>query len=281
MLKKFPFLHLFLFILTLFSTLIAGTMQTGTDILKEPEKIYKGLPFALTLMTILLGHEFSHYFASRKHNTKATLPYFIPAPPLISIIGTFGAFIKMKSPIVTRKALIDIGASGPIVGFIISVIVSIIGLSLSEVVAIREAEGALSLGDSLLFSFLSNIILNYQTGSQDILLHPVAFAGWIGLFVTSLNLIPVGQLDGGHIAYALLGEKNVYLSKLLVVVMVFLGLLLWPGWAIWAVLLLILGLRHPPVLYWEAPLDVRRRFIGWIALVIFILTFIPVPFKIL
>ncbi len=186
----------------------------------------------------------------------------------------------MKSPIVTRKALIDIGASGPIVGFIISVIVSIVGLSLSKVVAIRETEGALRLGDSLLFSFLSNISLNYQTGSQDILLHPVAFAGWIGLFVTSLNLIPVGQLDGGHIAYALLGEKHVYLSKLLVLVMVPLGLLLWPGWAIWAVLLLILGLRHPPVLYWEASLDPKRRFIGWLALVIFVLTFIPVPFKI-
>lgn len=280
MLKKFPFLHLFLFILTLFSTLIAGAMQTGIDILKEPEKIYKGLPFALTLMTILLGHEFSHYFAARRHNTKATLPYFIPAPPFISFIGTFGAFIKMKPPIVTRKALIDIGASGPIVGFIISVIVSIVGLSLSRVVAIRETEGALRLGDSLLFSFLSNISLNYQTGSQDILLHPVAFAGWIGLFVTSLNLIPVGQLDGGHIAYALLGEKHVYLSKLLVLVMVPLGLLLWPGWAIWAVLLLILGLRHPPVLYSEALLDPKRRFIGWLALVIFVLTFIPVPFKI-
>ncbi len=278
--KKFPFLHLFLFILTLFSTLIAGAMQTGIDILKEPEKIYKGLPFALTLMTILLGHEFSHYFAARRHNTKATLPYFIPAPPFISFIGTFGAFIKMKPPIVTRKALIDIGASGPIVGFIISVIVSIVGLSLSRVVAIRETEGALRLGDSLLFSFLSNISLNYQTGSQDILLHPVAFAGWIGLFVTSLNLIPVGQLDGGHIAYALLGEKHVYLSKLLVFVMVPLGLLLWPGWAIWAVLLLILGLRHPPVLYREASLDPKRRFIGWLALVIFVLTFIPVPFKI-
>ncbi len=278
MLKKFPVLHLFLFILTLFSTLIAGALQTGIDLLKEPEKIYKGLPFALTLMAILLGHEFSHYFASRKHNTKATLPYFIPAP---TIIGTFGAFIKMKSPIVTRKALVDIGASGPIAGFIISVIVSIIGLSLSKVVTIRETKGALSLGDSLLFSFLSNIILHYQTGSQDILLHPVAFAGWIGLFVTSLNLIPVGQLDGGHIAYALLGEKHAHLSKLLVAVMVSLGLFLWEGWAIWAVLLLILRLRHPPVLYWEVPLDYKRKLIGWFALLIFVLTFIPVPFKFL
>lgn len=276
--KKFPFLHLLLFVLTLFSTVVAGSLQTGIDLLKEPGKIYKGLPFALTLMTILLCHELSHYFASRKHNTKATLPYFIPAP---TIIGTFGAFIKMKSPIVTRKALVDIGASGPIAGFIVSVIVSIVGLSLSKVVAVRGMEGVLGLGDSLLFSFLSNIILNYQSGSQDILLHPVAFAGWIGLFVTSLNLIPVGQLDGGHIAYALFGEKHFFFSKVLIIIMVFLGLLLWEGWAIWAILLLILGTRHPPVLYWEVPLDYRRKFIGWLALVIFVLTFIPVPFKIL
>ena len=278
MLKKFPFVHIFLFIVTLFSTLIAGAMQTGINPLKEPEKIYKGLPFALTLMTILLVHELSHYFASKKHHTKATLPYFIPAP---TIIGTFGAFIKMKSPIMTRKALVDIGASGPIAGFIISIIVSTIGLFLSEVVAIRETKGALGLGDSLLFSFLSNMILNYQPGLQDIVLHPVAFAGWIGLFVTSLNLIPVGQLDGGHIAYALLGEKHFLLSNILVATMVFLGLLLWEGWTIWAILLIILGRRHPPVLHWEVPLDTKRRFVGWVSLAIFVFTFIPVPFKIL
>src|SRR4030043_309999 len=193
-------------------------------------KDLKGLPFALTLMTILLSHELSHYFTSRKHKVKATLPYFIPAP---TIIGTFGAVIKMKSPIVTRKALVDIGASGPVAGFIISVIVSIIGLSLSKVVAIGETKGALGLGDSLLFSFLSDMILNYQPGFQDIALHPVAFAGWIGLFVTSLNLIPIGQLDGGHIAYALLGEKHFLLSNILVATMVLLGLLLWEGWTIW------------------------------------------------
>ncbi|MEW6215079.1 MAG: site-2 protease family protein [Nitrospirota bacterium] len=275
--KKVPFLHLILFILTLASTLLAGAMQTGVNLLKEPEKIYKGLPFALTLMVILLSHELSHYFASRKHNIKTTLPYFIPAP---TIIGTFGAFIKMKSPIATRKALLDIGVSGPIAGFIISVIVSIIGLSFSKVVPIKETKGALSLGDSLLFTILSNIILDFQPGSQDILLHPVAFAGWIGLFVTSLNLIPVGQLDGGHIAYALFGNRHILLSNILEIIMVLLGLLLWEGWAIWAVLLLILGLRHPPVLYWEFPLDYKRRFLGWLALAIFVFTFIPVPFKI-
>jgi len=276
--KKFPFVHLLLFILTLLSTLFVGAMQTGVDLLKEPVKLYKGVPFSLTLMTILLSHELSHYFTSKKHGIKATLPYFIPAP---TIIGTFGAFIKMKSPIVTRKALIDIGASGPIAGFIISVLATIIGLQMSEVVPIAKTRGVLNLGDSILFSFLAKLVLGVTPADSDILLNPVAFAGWIGLFVTSINLIPVGQLDGGHIAYALLGEKQIRLSFLLILVMVSLGLLLWEGWFVWAVLLLILGLRHPPVIYWEIPLDYKRKFIGWLALVIFVLTFIPVPFKIL
>jgi membrane-associated protease RseP (regulator of RpoE activity) len=276
--KKIPFLHIVLFILTMLSTLFVGAMQTGADILKDPWKIYYGLPFALTLMIILLTHELSHYFASKKHGVNATLPYFIPAP---TIIGTFGAFIKMKSPIVTRKALIDIGASGPIAGFIVSVIAVMIGLHLSEIVPVAETKGALTLGDSILFSFLAQTVLGVTPADSDILLNPVAFAGWIGLFVTSMNLIPVGQLDGGHIAFALLGEKQTRLSFILVLVMSLLGVLLWEGWIIWAVLLLVLGLRHPPVISWEVPLDTRRKVIGWIAFLIFILTFIPVPFKIL
>ena len=276
--KKIPFLHIILFILTMLSTLFVGAMQTGADILKDPWKIYYGLPFALTLMIILLTHELSHYYASKKHGVSATLPYFIPAP---TIIGTFGAFIKMKSPIVTRKALIDIGASGPIAGFIVSVIAVLIGLQLSTIVPLSEAKGALTLGDSILFSFLAQTVLGVTPADSDILLNPIAFAGWIGLFVTSINLIPVGQLDGGHIAFALLGEKQSRLSFILVLVMTLLGVLLWEGWIVWAVLLLVLGLRHPPVISWEVPLDRRRTVIGWIAFVIFILTFIPVPFKIL
>ncbi len=275
--KKFPFLHLILFILTLFSTLFFGALHAGVDLLKEPAKIYKGIPFSLTLMLILLSHELSHYFTSRKHGVKASLPYFIPAP---TIIGTFGAFIKMKSPIVTREALIDIGASGPIAGFIISVIATVIGLHMSEIVPVAQAKGSLNLGDSLLFSSLAQMVLGVTPSDSDILLSPVAFAGWIGLFVTSINLIPVGQLDGGHIAYALLGEKQKFVSILLIIVMGFLGLLLWEGWAVWAVLLLILGIRHPPVLYWEVSLDRKRKFVGWFSVAMFVLTFIPVPFTI-
>ena len=276
--RKVPFLHISLFVLTFLSTLLVGAVQTGADLIEEPSKIYKGIPFSLTLMIILLSHELSHYFSSRKHGVEATLPYFIPAP---TIFGTFGAFIKMKSPIVTRKALIDIGASGPIAGFIISVIATIIGLNMSEIVSSAQAKGALNLGDSLLFSLLSRIVLGVTPSDSDILLNPVAFAGWIGLFVTSINLIPVGQLDGGHIAYALFGEKHNRLSFVLIFVMGLFGLFLWEGWFVWAVLLLILGLRHPPVIYWEVPLDSKRKFIGWLALVIFILTFIPTPFQLL
>ncbi len=276
--RKFPLLHLVLFVLTFLSTLFVGAIHSGVDLMQEPVKIYEGLPFSLTLMTILLSHELAHYYMSKKHDVEATLPYFIPAP---TIIGTFGAFIKMKSPIVSRRALIDIGASGPIAGFIVSVIATIVGLQMSEVVLAVQTEGALGLGDSLLFSFLSRAVLGITPSDHDILLSPVAFAGWIGLFVTSINLIPVGQLDGGHIAYALLGERHARISVLLVVVLGTLGLLLWEGWAIWALLLLLLGMKHPPVLYREVFLDVRRRFVGWLSLLIFIITFIPVPFRII
>lgn len=276
--KKFPYLHLIFFILTFFSTLIAGALQKGINIIEEPLRIYEGLPFSLTLLTILMSHELSHYFSSRMHNTQATLPFFIPAP---SIIGTFGAFIKMKSPIGTRKALIDIGASGPIAGFIVSVFASFIGLGYSEIVPSHDPVGILALGDSILFTVISRIVIGTPPASYDILLHPVAFAGWIGFFVTSLNLLPIGQLDGGHILYAFLGERHRTISMVLVVLLSILGLFYWEGWAVWALLMFLLGLKHPPVIYWETPLDSRRRMTGYIALIIFILTFTPTPFKLM
>ena len=250
--KKIPWLHIVLFIATFFSTLTVGALQTQTigDIIKTPSKITAGLPFSLALMLILLCHELSHYIASRKHRVKATLPYFI-------------------------------GASGPIAGFIVSLLAVIIGLPLSRIIVTKGLEGGLALGDSLLFSLLSRLILGELPESYDVLLHPIAFAGWIGFFVTALNLIPVGQLDGGHIAYALLEGKHANMSKILVLSMLILGFLFWEGWIIWAILLIILGLRHPPVMYWETPLNSRRRLISWITAIIFILTFIPVPFKVM
>lgn len=275
--KKIPFLHIALFILTCLSTLTVGALQKGVNVFIEPLRIYEGFPFAFTLMSILLSHELAHYFTAIKHNTKASLPYFIPAP---TMIGTFGAFIKMKSPIQTRKALIDIGASGPIAGFAVSVIASIVGLSYSTLVPFAETKGAIVLGDSILFSLFSRLILGVSGPSLEVMLHPIAFAGWIGLFVTSLNLIPVGQLDGGHVVYAFLGGKQIILSRMLVPVLFIIGLFTWEGWMLWAGLLLLLGLKHPPVMYWELPLDNRRRLTGSAALVIFILTFIPWPFRI-
>lgn len=277
--KRIPYLHIVLFIATFLTTLTAGALQKGINIIKEPGRLIEGLPFAATLMSILLCHELAHYIASRKHHTKATLPYFIPAP---SIIGTFGAFIKMESPIITRKALIDIGASGPIAGFIISVAACIVGLAMSETIVSEQKEGVgMALGGSVLFTFLSKFVIGSVPDNYDILLHPVAFAGWIGLFITSLNLIPIGQLDGGHIVFAVFGERHRYISIVLVGTLGIFGFLFWEGWLIWAVLMIILGIRHPPILYWEVPLDPKRKLISITAFIIFAITFIPSPFKLL
>jgi len=280
--RKVPYVNIVLFVLTFLSTLIVGAMNEGVIVIKEPFEIlikepleiYKGLPFSITLLIILLTHEFSHYTASRKHSVEATLPYFIPAPTLF---GTLGAFIKMKSPITTRNALMDIGASGPIAGFVISVFATVIGLFFSKIIIAPHIEGAIFFGDSLLFKTLIRLILGPVSENHEVLLHPVAFAGWIGFFVTSINLLPVGQLDGGHIAYALLGEKHEKISMFLIGVLLVLGIFVFQGWLIWAVLLIVLGFRHPPIIYHEIPLDPKRKKIGWIAIIIFILTFTPTP----
>lgn len=271
---KLTRLHVLLFILTFMTTTIAGSLLSGIIPWEQPDKIYRGLPFSLTLLFILLTHEMSHYIASRIHHVSATLPYFIPAP---SIIGTFGAVIKMKPPIPDRRSLIDIGASGPIGGFIIAIIACVVGLHYSEVKPTGHIQEGLAFGSSLLFSFLTNLVLGIDPDKYDILLHPVAFAGWIGLLVTSLNLLPIGQLDGGHITYALLGEKHAWISKGMLPVLVVLGIVYWEGWLIWAVLMIFLGYKHPPVVYPHIQLDRNRKLIGWIALVIFILTFTPTP----
>ncbi len=275
-LKRLPYLHLVLFALTIFSTLVAGMVQKGINPLKQPGRIYEGIPFSATLIIILLSHELSHYFASKKHHTMATLPFFIPAPTLI---GTFGAVIKMKSPILSRQALVDIGASGPISGFLVSVAACVIGLHYSYVIRGPHAAPGIELGDSLIFYILTKAIVGSTSGG-DLVLHPMAFAGWIGFFVTFLNLLPAGQLDGGHVAYAFLGPLHKALSRTLVGVLAVIGFFFWKGWIVWAALLMILGLKHPPVYHWEVPLEPSRKYIGLAVLVIFLLTFIPTPFKV-
>ncbi|UCE72186.1 MAG: site-2 protease family protein [Nitrospiraceae bacterium] len=276
--------HVLLFIATFFTTLMAGALLNGVIPWEEPGRIYLGLPFSLTLLLILGTHELSHYYMSRRHHVQATLPYFIPAPPIPFIIGTFGAIIKMKPPIPDRRSLIDIGASGPIGGFVIAVIACFVGLNWSEVVPsvpTGDLEQRLAMGHSILFGFISKLVINIDSDKYDIILHPIAFAGWVGLLVTSLNLLPIGQLDGGHIVYALFGERHATIARITIPVLLVMGLTFWPGWILWAALMIIIGYKHPPVVYPHIMLDKRRKNIGWLSLVIFIITFTPEPFKLI
>ncbi len=267
-------IHSILFVLTLLTTLIAGAIQQGVNLLETPGGIWHGIPFSFTLLVILAAHEFGHYFMARHHEVDVTLPYFIPAP---SFIGTFGAFIKMRSPLLDRRMLLDIGASGPVAGLAVALPVIVVGFTLSEVRPVA-AESGMSLGSSLLFSLLGWIVHGSLPGDMDIVLHPIAFSGWIGLLVTCLNLLPVGQLDGGHVAYAVLGRRQRLLARMIFAMLIILGITSWLGWLIWAAILYIMGLDHPPVIYEWVPLDKRRRVIGWASMAIFFLTFTPAPF---
>jgi membrane-associated protease RseP (regulator of RpoE activity) len=273
--KPRVFWNLVLFCLTLITTVLAGALQEGVNPLTHPEQIIRGIPFALALMGILLAHELGHYLVARKNGVNVTLPYFIPAP---SFIGTFGAFIKMRSPARDRRMLMDIGAAGPLVGVVVSIPILILGLSLSEVKRIEGQVGT-NLGDSILLWLISRWVVGEIPPGHDVIIHPVGFAGWIGLLVTSLNLLPIGQLDGGHVIYALVGEKQKKISKIVFAGLLALGIFGWEGWFFWALLLWIMGFRHPPPLEWWVPLDWKRKVVGWITLAVFALTFIPVPFS--
>jgi len=273
--KKIPAINIVLFILTVGSTLLAGALMEGVNPLSNLAGLVKGIPFSVTLMAILGVHELGHFLLARKHHVNATLPYFIPAP---TFIGTFGAFIKMRSPVRQRRALVEIGAAGPICGFLVALPALFIGLALSTVVP-RAGTVGIQLGDSVLMKIASALMFPGLDSGQDIMLHPVAFAAWIGMLVTMLNLLPIGQLDGGHIAYALLGQKYPYVAwgaLIATCALSFLSL----NWLIWAALVFFLvKVKHPPVYDDYAPLSGREKMIGVVALVIFILTFIPVPIK--
>jgi len=268
----------FLFAATFLTTTFAGAIQQDVNPLKQPLGMIQGLPFSITLMGILIVHEMSHYLASRVHKVPSTLPFFIPAP---SIIGTFGAVIRMKGAIWDRRALLDIGASGPIGGFLLALPALTFGLTLSKIVPGGGGEAGLILGDSLLMVLLERLVLGDLPMDADIILHPIAFAGWIGMFVTSLNLLPVGQLDGGHIAMALYPDHFEIIARIVHFCLIIMGIFFWEGWLIWALLLFFIGVRHPPVLLPHISLDDRRRKIGYYALAIFVLTFVPAPFKII
>lgn len=277
-------LPLGLFLLTVFTTLWAGAYQaySGTIrgpvnfLLEYPQQLWNGIPFAGTLLFILVTHELGHYLLSKIHRVPASLPLFIPGPP--HFIGTFGAIIRMRGPILNRRALFDIGVAGPLAGFVVAVLSLVVGLQLSTVVD-RTSTFGLQLGEPLLLQFLSWLVIGSLPPQADVLLHPVAFAAWFGLFVTSLNLIPIGQLDGGHVAYALWGNRQRTMAFAVVPVLIVLGFVGWPGWFIWAFMAGLWGIGHPPVMDPLTPLGKARKIVGWTALAIFILTFAPVPFS--
>lgn len=270
-----------LFVITVFTTIIAGAMYQGADILKDPLELTRGVPFSASLLLILGTHELGHYIASRRHGVATTLPIFIPGPPFPPMIGTFGAVIRIKSPITTKNALVDIGSAGPLSGFAVALGVTFWGLKLSAVLPKNVSGEALGLGSSLIFHLLSYLTVGAVPEGFDVYLHPVAFAGWIGMFVTAMNLLPIGQLDGGHMVYALIGPRHRLFSILMVASLVVLGLLTWPGWFIWAALISIIGLRHPPIEDQHRPMDGKRKLVCLATILVFILTFMPTPFYII
>lgn len=308
-----PRVNLIMFILTVISVLVTGALYNTTEPL--PSRIgpaiwaiiSTGLPFTISLLAILGAHEFGHYLMGRHHGVNVTLPYFIPLP-LVSPVGTMGAFINMKEPPKNRRILLDIGIAGPLAGLIVAIPVLLIGLSLSTVSPLPsgvEDGGMLTIeGNSVLYLASKFLVfgrllpapasygdvspllywLRYfftarpvPLGGMDVILHPVAWAGWFGILVTALNLIPAGQLDGGHMMYVLFGRKFAERSLPFILIAVVLLGFLWNGWWLWAALIFLLGRSYAEPLDQITPLDNRRRVLAVIALILFLLVFTPVP----
>jgi len=239
------------------------------------ENLFYGfILFALPLMSILFIHEMGHYYISKKHGIATSLPFFIPIPPIIPSfnIGTFGALISSRDPMPNKKALFDVGIAGPLAGFVVAVPVTIIGIINSQPAPITEpVAGEVVLGGSIFFTFLSTSILNISAGTS-IDLSLIAFAGWVGLLITSINLLLAGQLDGGHIFRAFLGEKQKWAGWIAVFIMVF------TGWFFFAIIIMfMMGMQHPPPLNDATPLDIRRKLLFFVALIILIICYIPYP----
>ena len=282
-------LHGLLFFITLLTTTLVGAaMQSDFNrgvpfdmehsfslysvFWRHPGVLLGGLPFSLTLLTILLAHEFGHYLAALFHRVDASLPYFLPSP----LMGTFGAFIRVRSPIFTKKALFDIGVAGPLAGFVFLLPALAVGLAFSKVIPGIAHQGTITFGIPGLEWLLERVIFP-TVATADIYLHPVARAAWVGMTVTALNLLPIGQLDGGHIFYSFFPRRHRTASIVLCLLLFPLGLFSgWWPWCIWALILLWLGRNHP-VVYDPTVLDRDRKRLGWIALAIFVLCFSWAP----
>jgi len=294
-------LHALLFMLTLATTTLAGAVLHGSVIVDDPFGLLRGrvaviggvvpaftagLTFALPLLAILLAHEMGHYLAARRYQLDVSPPYFIPVPLFPSFIGTMGAFIRLRTVLSDRRQLFDVGLAGPITGFVVAVPVLLMGLVLSQPLSSLEGIQGMMLqveGDRILLgdSMVTLALRRLVHGSAAVALHPVAFAGTLGMFVTMINLMPMAQLDGGHILYAM--QPRLHRRAALVFWLVVLGLgHWWIGWYLWAGLVLVVSrgrLDHPTVLDAYRPFPASRRWLLWVAAVLFVLTFAPVPFK--
>jgi membrane-associated protease RseP (regulator of RpoE activity) len=291
-------LHILLLLLTLLTTLIVGArLQYNfvhdlpaftTDsfalplfplhwIWQEPTRLIMGLPFSLTLMGILLAHEFGHFLLAEKNGVYATLPYFVPAPTLI---GTFGAVIRIKSPIRSRKALFDIGIAGPIAGFLVALPVLLWGLALSKPMQPGAADSALEFGYPLIFTLFHRALAAFTHNHaplSGLYLHPVGIAAWVGMFATALNLMPGGQFDGGHIIYALAPRAHRWVTRATIAILIPMGVFFWAGWLVWALILAFTGMRHPNVPQWPG-IGPARSWLALLAVAMLVLTLVLAPF---
>ena len=298
-------LHLALFVLTAVSVLVAGALFAGVDPLRtrivevvgwslpmptgfDLRRLAMGWSFAGPFLLILGVHEGGHMWAARRHGVAASLPWFVPMPPYLSIIGTLGAFIRLRGPMVRRSALLDIGAWGPIAGFLVAVPVFAWGVAHSQAgfaaysdltpFVARFAGEPISLGASPLTAWIAAWV-GPDARLGPVALHPTALAGWLGLFFTALNLVPMGQLDGGHVLYSVGAGVQRTAGRFAVAVLALLGVLWW-GWWFWAGVVLLIGggrIAHPPLFQERVPLSPGRRWVAWITILIFFLTFVPIP----
>lgn len=282
-------LHVLLFVLTIGTTTAAGIfhylMFVGADLPAGGALpgfgiglIWRGLSYTITILAILGCHEFGHYLTCRYYDVDASLPYFLPVP--IPLTGTLGAFIRIREQIPSKRTLFDIGIAGPLAGFVVAIPALFLGVSLSHLVQVPPNAAGTEFGEPLLFKFAIWLIWGNRAAGYDIVLHPVGFGAWFGLLATALNLFPAGQLDGGHIAYAVLGRRSTYLT--LAVVATAIGLsFVSITWIVWTILMIamlfVFGPSHPRTFDEDIPLDSTRRWLALLALVILVLCFTPAP----
>lgn len=281
-------MHLTLLLATMLSTTLVGASHYQgflSDFREQPELTWLmlagGFWYSLTILAILGAHEMGHYLTCRHYDVDATLPYFLPAPPQF-LTGTFGAVIRIRDAFPTKAILFDIGIAGPIAGFVVTVPALFMGLVLSRLVPLPPDFDGFSLGEPLLFKVAAWMVWGSVPEGYSLNLHPTAFAAWFGLIATALNLIPFGQLDGGHISYAVLDRRSTTLS--LATVAIGIGLTFYSmTWLVWVIIMIVMlfiaGPRHPRVIYDQVPLDAGRRRLAWAAVAMFILCFTPVPIE--